>query len=173
MDFEHRLGPGEHERLRARLRAKYDIESHDVVLFVGARIVPNKQIELAGHLTSVLQGLRHEIVGRKLYHGEVFSGKSRVVLVLAGRPERAFSDYRGKCFGLFDILKIAWKYVGDNVRPRRFEDEGLYALYPDMYSMADFVLYPTGWEGFGNQLLEAFAAGLPVVLFEVWTTPLA
>jgi glycosyltransferase involved in cell wall biosynthesis len=32
--------------------------------------------------------------------------------------------------------------------------------------MADFVLYPSGWEGFGNQLLEAFAAGLPVVVFE-------
>ena len=32
--------------------------------------------------------------------------------------------------------------------------------------MADFVLYPTGWEGFGNQLLEAFAAGLPVAVFE-------
>jgi len=26
--------------------------------------------------------------------------------------------------------------------------------------MIDFVLYPSGWEGFGNQLLEAFAAGL-------------
>jgi glycosyltransferase involved in cell wall biosynthesis len=35
-----------------------------------------------------------------------------------------------------------------------------------MYTMADFVLYPSGWEGFGNQLLEAFAAGLPVVVFE-------
>jgi glycosyltransferase involved in cell wall biosynthesis len=35
-----------------------------------------------------------------------------------------------------------------------------------MYAMADFVLYPSGWEGFGNQLLEAFAAGLPVVVFE-------
>jgi len=32
--------------------------------------------------------------------------------------------------------------------------------------MADFVLYPTGWEGFGNQLLEAFAANLPVAVFE-------
>ena len=35
-----------------------------------------------------------------------------------------------------------------------------------MYTIADFVLYPTGWEGFGNQLLEAFAAGLPSTVFE-------
>jgi glycosyltransferase involved in cell wall biosynthesis len=27
-------------------------------------------------------------------------------------------------------------------------------------------LYTTGWEGFGNQLLETFAAELPVVVFE-------
>jgi glycosyltransferase involved in cell wall biosynthesis len=88
------------------------------------------------------------------------------VLVLAGRPERAFIDYQKKVFDLFDTLKIAWKYVGGDVRPYRSEDEGLYALYPDFYAMADFVLYPTGWEGFGNQLLEAFASGLPVAVFE-------
>ncbi|TET14622.1 MAG: glycosyltransferase [Dehalococcoidia bacterium] len=166
MDFDQRLEPGEQARIRARLRAKYGIEPHDVVLFVGARIVPNKQTELAGHLTAVLQSLRQEMVGKKLYHGEVFSRKSRVVLVLAGRPERAFVDYQRRLFELFDTLKIAWRYAGDHVRPYRSEDEGLYALYPDLYAMADFVLYPTGWEGFGNQLLEAFAAGLPVAVFE-------
>ena len=32
--------------------------------------------------------------------------------------------------------------------------------------MADFVLYPSAWEGFGNQLLEAFAVGLPAAVFE-------
>jgi len=136
------------------------------VLFVSARIVPNKQTELAGHLTEVLQRLRQEIVGKRLYTGEVFSDLNQVVLVLAGRPERAFIDYQKKVFDLFDTLKIVWKYMGGDVRPYRSEDEGLYALYPDFYAMADFVLYPTGWEGFGNQLLEAFAAGLPVVVFE-------
>jgi glycosyltransferase involved in cell wall biosynthesis len=35
-----------------------------------------------------------------------------------------------------------------------------------MYAIADFVLYPSRWEGFGNQLLEAFAGGLPTVVFE-------
>jgi glycosyltransferase involved in cell wall biosynthesis len=30
----------------------------------------------------------------------------------------------------------------------------------------DLVVYPTGWEGFGNQLIEAFAAGLPSIVFE-------
>jgi glycosyltransferase involved in cell wall biosynthesis len=166
MDFEDRLDAAEHARLRAELRARHGVDSCDVVLFVGARIVPNKQIELAGHLTAALQRRRREMVGRMLYNGEVFSEESRVILVLAGRPERSFAEYQDSLFALLDSLKVDWIYVGDDVRPRRVPEEGLYALYPDMYSMADFVLYPSGWEGFGNQLLEAFAAGLPVAVFE-------
>ncbi|HEY48645.1 MAG TPA: glycosyltransferase family 4 protein [Dehalococcoidia bacterium] len=166
MDFEQRPEPSERARIRAILRAKYGIDSHDVVLFSGARIVPNKQTELAGHLTAAMLSLRQEIIGKKLYHGDVFSDKSKVFLVLAGRPERAFLDYRKNLFELFDTLKIQWSYVGDDVRPHRNIDEGLYALYPDFYTIADFVLYPTGWEGFGNQLLEALAAELPVAVFE-------
>jgi len=166
MDFDQKLDAAEQARVRVSLCRKHSIKPNDIVLFVGARIVPNKQIELAGHLTAILQSLRQEMVGRKLYHGEVFSEESRVVLVLAGRPERAFADYRERLFELFNALRIVWMYVGNEVRPIRSEEEGVYALYPDMYTMADFVLYPTGWEGFGNQLLEAFAAGLPVAVFE-------
>ena len=166
MDFDQRLDMAERARIRTSLRGKHGIKPNDIVLFVGARIVPNKQTELAGHLTAILQSLRQEMVGRKLYHGEVFSEDSRIMLVLAGRPERAFADYRERLFELFDALGIVWMYVGNEVRPIRSEEEGFYALYPDMHTMADFVLYPTGWEGFGNQLLEAFAAGLPVVVFD-------
>jgi glycosyltransferase involved in cell wall biosynthesis len=166
MDFRHRLGAREQASLRRELRAKHGLASSDVALFVGARIVPNKQIELAAHLAAALQGLRPDMFGKALYHGEVFTRDSRIVLVLAGRPERAFADYQAKLFALLDALKVAWMYVGDEVLPMRVAEEGFYALYPDMYTMADFVLYPSGWEGFGNQLLEAFAAGLPVVVFE-------
>jgi hypothetical protein len=166
MDFDQRLEPTERLRIGVRLRAKFGIGTHDVVLLVGARIAPNKQLELAGHVTAVLQSLREEMIGKRLYYGEEFSGKSRVVLVLAGRPEQAFIDYQKKVFALFDTLDIIWRYVGECVRSYCSEEEGLYALYPDMYAMADFVLYPTGWEGFGNQLLEAVAAELPVAVFE-------
>ncbi len=166
MDFDQKLEPAEQTRIRALLRGKQGIKPNDIVLFVGARIVPNKQAEIAGRLTAVLQNLRQGIVGKKLYNGEVFSEESRIVLVLAGRPERAFADYQKRLFELLDVLKTDWVYVGDEVRPLRSEEQGFYALYPDMYTMADFVLYPTGWEGFGNQLLETFAAGLPVAVFE-------
>lgn len=166
MNFDEMLDPDTYARLRSKLRAKHGIKPHDVVLFVGTRIVPNKRMEIAGHLTATLKNICQDMVGKRLYHGEMFSEVSRIVLVLAGRPEVAFWSYKEKLFKLFDGLQITWMYVGDEVRPSRSEDEGFYALYPDMYSMADFVLYPTGWEGFGNQILETFGARLPVAVFE-------
>jgi glycosyltransferase involved in cell wall biosynthesis len=166
MDFRRRLDTQHHATIRGELRAQHGIDKSDVVLFVGARLVPNKQIELAAHLAGELQGLRRDMIGSVLYQGEVFTQDSRIVLVLAGRPERAFADYQERLFALLDALKIDWMYVGDEVLPLAAPEEGFHALYPDMYAMADFVLYPSGWEGFGNQLLEAFAAGLPVVVFE-------
>jgi glycosyltransferase involved in cell wall biosynthesis len=166
MDFDDLFDPESHVRLRSDLRSRFGITPHDVVLFVGARIVPNKQTEVAGHLTAELQRLSKSLIGRNLYNDRMFTEQSRIILVLAGRPEAAFLDYRDKLFKFFGSLKISWVYAGDVVRPVRSEPEGYYALYPDMYAMADFILYPTGWEGFGNQLLEAFAADLPATVFE-------
>ncbi len=166
MDFDHRLGAADHDSIRAELRAKHDVAPSDVVLFVGARVVPNKQIELAAHLAATLETLRADLAGSPLYNGETFTEDGRVVLVLAGRRERAFGAYDAGLFALLKELRVDWMYVGDEVLPVRAVEEGFYALYPDMYAMADVVLYPSRWEGFGNQLLEAFAAGLPAVVFE-------
>jgi glycosyltransferase involved in cell wall biosynthesis len=166
MDFQHPLDAVTRATLRGELRAQHGIKMSDVVLFVGARLVPNKQIELAAHLAAMLEGLRGQLAGSVLYHGETFSSKSRIVLVLAGRHERAFQTYKDHLFELLDELEADWIYVGDRVLPVRAAEEGYYALYPDMHAMADIALFPSGWEGFGNQLLEAIAAGLPTVVFE-------
>ncbi len=166
IEFENLLGDEERVRVRGLLRERFEISSDDVVLMVGARIVPNKQIELACPLMRALEERRERLEGKELPSGEVFTAQSRFVLALAGRPERAFEDYRKSLEGLFDDAGIAWVYAGDAVGPVRDESGSVYALFPDVYSMADFVVYPTGWEGFGNQLIEAFAAGLPTVVFE-------
>lgn len=166
MDFDQKLDADAYGKLRSELRAKHQMAKSDIVLFVGARITPNKQIELAADLTAVLANHRQDLLGKRLYHGDSFDRESRIVLVLAGRPERTFADYQSKVLNHLKRLGIDWMYVGDTVLPRRVAAAGFYALYPDMYTMADFVLYPSSWEGFGNQLLEALAAGLPVVAFE-------
>lgn len=52
--------------------------------------------------------------------------------------------------------------------------EKIYSLW-DAYVHADFVTYPSWWEGWGNQFIEAVFARLPVVLYEypVFKTDLA
>ena len=64
MDFDQKLDPAEKAKIRASLRQKHGINPSDIVLFVGARIVPNKQTEIAGHLTAILRSLRQDIVVR-------------------------------------------------------------------------------------------------------------
>jgi glycosyltransferase involved in cell wall biosynthesis len=166
IEFAGGLEDDDRSRVRCALREKFGIAKNDIVLLVGARIVPNKQIEIAGPLVAEIDRQREVLIGKDAPGGERFGADSRVVLVLAGRPERAFEQYRLDLYGLLDGLGICWVYAGDVVRPIRSESHGLYALYPDVYSMADMVVYPTGWEGFGNQLIEAFAAGLPSIVFE-------
>jgi glycosyltransferase involved in cell wall biosynthesis len=166
MNFQERLDSTSYEELRLKLRTKHGVGKSDIVFLVGARIAPNKQTELAGRLTAALSAKREQLHGKQLSNGEIFRADSRIILILAGRGERAFADYQSKLFDFLNSLDLDWEYVGHNVLPLRSPAEGYYALYPDMYTLADFVLYPSGWEGFGNQLLEAFAAGLPVVVYE-------
>ena len=166
MDFDEPWEPDIRRDLRNELRAKYGIGPNDVVLCAMARLVPNKQLELAGQLAKAVADRRMGLAGTSLYHDGVFPPDGRVVLLLVGRPERDFQDYKDRLFKSLDGLSIDWQYIGDDVRPVRAPEQGVYALYPDSYALADVILYPSGWEGFGNQLLEAICVQLPIVVFE-------
>jgi hypothetical protein len=58
-------------------------------------------------------------------------------------------------------------FIEDFVDERRIIRNGqkIYSLW-DTYVHADFVTYPSLWEGWGNQFLEAVRAKLPIMLFE-------
>jgi len=166
LDFADPFEKSERAALRRRLRQLWGVGEEEVVLLLSTRIVPNKQVELAGALCREVAARMSTYEGKRLYNGLRVSEKTKVVLVLAGRPERSFHQYRDAVFEQFRRMGITWKYVGDAVMPRRDEGSGKFALYPDCYAAADFALYPTRWEGFGNQLLEIAASLLPVAVFE-------
>jgi glycosyltransferase involved in cell wall biosynthesis len=166
MDFDHVLEEAEADDVRSKIRKQCGFGDNDIIVLFAARIVPNKQTELCGDLIAAINELKSSLEGTTLYNGKSFTADSKITLALAGRPERAFLNYRDKVFAHFNRLGISWKYIGDIVRPKRDETRGHYALHPDLYAMADFVAYPTGWEGFGNQLLEAFACKVPATIFE-------
>lgn len=166
LDYQQQLEPSQRQKMRNRLREHAGIGRDDIVLLLSTRIVPNKQAEIAGAIAHEMQQLMGSFAGKRLYNGVELGDASRVVLLLAGRPERAFRWYQEAVFDHYRALKIDWKYVGDSVMPHANERSHQFALYPDCYAAADFALYPTRWEGFGNQFLEITASRLPAAVFE-------
>lgn len=164
LDYGKVLEDAAREKMRETLRKRWGIDRADVVLLLSTRIVPNKQAEIAGDLCRAVEEVKEQYVGRRIDEERTVSSESRVRLVLAGRPERAFLAYRDAVFSHYDELEIDWKYVGDEVFP--LTDAEHFSLYPDTYTAADFALYPSRWEGFGNQFLEIVASRLPAAVFE-------
>jgi len=59
------------------------------------------------------------------------------------------------------------RFIAERIRSQREARNGecFYSLW-DCYAFADLVTYPSLFEGWGNQFLEAIRAKLPVVVFE-------
>jgi glycosyltransferase involved in cell wall biosynthesis len=152
------------------LRQAIGLKAGDICILQATRIVPRKGIELAVDLVEVLNApqRRAKLQARGLYNGEIFSSDSKIVLVLAGYDR---DDPTGT---YLERLKLRAMEAGVDLRhidsligSARSREKGskIYSLW-DSYTIADLVSYPSLWEGWGNQLLEAVRAKLPVVLFE-------
>ena len=153
-DFRERIGLGE----------------NDIFLLQATRIIPRKGIELAIDVVAALNTPEKRAVlkERGLWNGRDFTSDSRIVLVLAGYAE---DDLTGKYVNQLKhrILEaeIDALFIEDFVASERQTRDGqkIYSLW-DTYAYADLVTYPSLWEGWGNQLLEAIRAELPILLFE-------
>jgi glycosyltransferase involved in cell wall biosynthesis len=103
-----------------------------------------------------------------LVDGRVFTPENKIVLVLAGYDrEDLTGTYLQRLKVKAEELGVDLRHIDTLVGPARSETHGkkIYSFW-DTYTIADMVTYPSLWEGWGNQLLEAFRAKLPVVLFE-------
>jgi glycosyltransferase involved in cell wall biosynthesis len=134
------------------------------------RIVARKGIELAIDFVKALDSpeQRKKLMEQGLYNGKTFSEDSRIVLVLAGY---ARDDMTGSY-----VKRLMEKAKRDGVDMIHIEDmvghereirngDKNYSLW-DSYVFADFVTYPSLWEGWGNQFLEAIRAKLPILIYE-------
>ncbi len=153
-DFSHIFTS---EKLKQVLRRRYGIDEGTVVALQATRITERKAIEIAVELISVMKDMAGDFIGRKLYDGRIFNGN--VVLAFSGLCERESHDY------MYKIVGKAFEKGVETINLYRDVERKIYSFW-DMYSIADFVTYPTILEGWGNQLLEAMAAGKPIVLFE-------
>ncbi|MBN1877409.1 MAG: glycosyltransferase family 4 protein [Anaerolineae bacterium] len=150
-------------------RERIGLKPNDVLILQATRIVGRKGIEMAVDFARALDtpARRAILKQRGLYNGRPFHDDSRIVLVLAGYAEDDQVGYVPKLKEKIARTGVDALFIEDLVSSRRETRNGekLYSLW-DTYVFADFVTYPSLWEGWGNQLLEALRAELPVMLFE-------
>lgn len=155
----------------ADFRAAIDVRPTDIVLLQATRILDRKAVELAIDFAARLQApdLRAQLEAQPLYDGRRFGPDDRVVLVCAGYVEGIglSADYHANLVAKAAAQNVEIRWAGDIVKHSRGQegDRKIYSLW-DSYVAADFVTYPSVWEGWGNQLIEALFARLPVMLFE-------
>ncbi len=153
-DFRRRIGLGE----------------NDICVLQATRIVPRKGIELAIDFVEALGSPQRRAIleERGLYDGRPFNSEDRIVLVLAGyAQDDSTGQYLRHLKEKIAETGIDALFIEEMVDEKRQQENGhkKYSLW-DTYVFADFVTYPSLWEGWGNQLLEALRAKLPFILFE-------
>ncbi len=168
MDFDSTEGQA--DDYNRDLRARIGIKPNDIFILQATRIVTRKAIELAIDLVRALNEpqRREKLRNNGLFNGQKFSEESEIVLVLAGYDKDDSSGtYLKRLLKKAAMENVTIKHIAPIIENTRSEygESKLYSLW-DCYASADLVTYPSIWEGWGNQLLEALRAHLPVVLFE-------
>ncbi len=151
-------------------REQIGLRENDIFVLQATRIVSRKGIELAIDFVQALgsPARRAYLQERGLYDGRAFTSDSRIVLVLVGYArDDASGSYLNRLKNKIAETGIDALFIEDRVAGRRKIRDGqkIYSLW-DTYVYADFVTYPSLWEGWGNQLLETIVARLPFLLFE-------
>lgn len=168
--FDFDASPWEKDDYNVDFRERIGLKENDILILQATRIVSRKGIELAIDFVKALNSpsRRAKLQAHSLYNGQKFTQDSRIVLVLAG--------YDGDDMSGRYIRRLKEKAQREGVDMIHIEDlvdydrqtrhgKKIYSLW-DTYVFADFVTYPSLWEGWGNQFLEALRARLPIVLFE-------
>jgi len=146
------------------LRERFGIDPGDILFLQATRIVARKGIELAIDLIAQVAKQRQQLIGKKLYNGEIFTNNSRLILLLAGICEEG--DYLALLIAKAEKQGVELLIISDWVDHSRAEKEGkkVYALW-DVYSHADIITYPSLLEGWGNQFLEGLVAKVPMAVY--------
>ncbi|WP_168563940.1 glycosyltransferase family 4 protein [Crateriforma spongiae] len=145
LDFD--TEPPEPDEYVRDFRRDIGLDDDDILFLQPTRVVPRKGIE---HSIALVAALRNDKCKLVISHASGDEGNE----YLAALMELAESS------GV--DLRLADEHVGDK---RGLTEDGrkVYTL-ADAYSQADFITYPSIYEGFGNALLEAFYYRKPVLV---------
>mgnify|MGYP002623972548 CR=1 FL=1 len=145
LDFE--TPPPDDDQFASDFRSEIGLTPDDILVLQPTRVVPRKGIEHAINLIAQLKDSRFKLVVTHESGDEGLDYQN----ALADMAEQAGVD-----------VFFVHARVGDE---RRSSEDGhkIYSLW-DVYPHADFVTYPSLYEGFGNALLEAFYFRKPVLV---------
>ena len=168
--FDFEGGAWQSDDYNIDFRQRIGLDENDIFILQATRIVTRKGIELAIDFVKALNSKdrRKKFIERGLYDGRNFSENNRIVLVLAGYSiDDVTGRYKDLLYRKSKDLGIEAIFIEDMVGERRKKsgEHKIYSLW-DTYVYSDLITYPSLWEGWGNQLLEAIKAKKPLVLFE-------
>lgn len=129
------------------MREDFGLEPDDIMFLQPTRVVPRKGIE---HSISLIAALKNPKCKLVVSHESGDEGDD----YMAALAEMA--DHTGV------DLRFTSKRVGET-RSTNGQGEKIYTL-ADVYSQADFITYPSLYEGFGNALIEAFYYRKPILV---------
>lgn len=165
--FDFSQDPWQEDKFNNGLLERIGVKNNDLLFLQATRIVPRKGIELAIDFASAFNRKMDSLRGETLYNGKKITSDSRLFLVLAGYYEDSDKDYYLKVKEAAQDSGVEVKFINGNIRAKRSYNNGekKFSLW-DIYIYSDLVTFPSIWEGWGNQFIEAVFARKPVVVWE-------
>lgn len=134
-------------------RKELGFKDEDILVLQPTRIVQRKRIEDSVRFVGKL-GMRYPELMRRLH-----------LIISLYQGDEPDENYIAHIKALADDYEVPLHFISDRVASARGLNERGQKLYTnrDVLANADFVTYLPIWEGFGNAMLEAVAAKVPVV----------
>lgn len=131
----------------ADFRRDIGIDDDDILFVQPTRVVPRKGIE---HAISLIAKLKNP--------------KCKLIITHESGDEG--HEYEAALQEMAEQIGVDVRFVADRVQDIRSEEADGRKTYnlADAYAHADFITYPSIYEGFGNALLEAFYYRKPVLV---------
>ena len=139
--------PPQADAYARNFRNDIGLSDDDILFLQPTRVVPRKGIE---HAISLVAALKND----------------RCKLVISHASGDEGNEYLNALKDMADNHGVDLRLVDDRVDEKRCKNAAGRRVYTlaDAYSQADFITYPSLYEGFGNALLEAFYYRKPVLV---------
>ena len=145
LDFE--TPPEPQDQYAADFREEIGLTPDDILVLQPTRVVPRKGIEHSIDLLAQLKDPRFKLV------------------ITHSSGDEGF-EYQQALVEMAHVAGVDLRFVDTRVGETRHSNKDGHKIYSlwDTYPHADFVTYPSLYEGFGNALLEAFYFKKPVLV---------